>query len=130
MVRTKSNSDTLFIVMANPKIRTILRGMCEPSNRNTERIITYGQMLTEFSYLEGKKEKEGIKKQSGLFGYNLKRLTKLKLIIKDKETGFYFITHSGKLALKGAKILEQALDEKTINDVNKQGRLVFRIERN
>jgi len=122
----KNDFDKLFLVLANPKIRNILKGMCEPSNRNTDRIVTYSQMLTEFSF----QEEEDKAKKSGLFSYSLRKLVQLKLVTKDKETGFYFITHSGKIALKGAKILEQALDEKTLNDENKQGRLVLRIERN
>ncbi len=121
----RNNYDKLFSVLANPKIRNILKGMCEPNCRNTDKIVTYSQMLTEFSFQEGDKTKK-----SGLFSYSLRKLLQLKLVTKDKETGFYFITQAGKLALKGAKILEQALDEKTLNDENKQGRLVLRIERN
>lgn len=122
----RQDYDQLFIALANSSVRNILKQMGDPDDKNPDRICTYGQMLAEFAY----QKSEGNKlKKSGLFAHHLRRLINLKLVVKDTETGFYWITFAGKLALKAAKILEQALDEKTLNDVNKQGRLVLKIER-
>lgn len=127
MANKRQEYDQLFIALANPSVRNILKQMGESNDKNPDRICTHGQMLSKFVY-EGKTDKDKIKK-SGLFSFHLRRLIRLKLIVKDIETGFYWITDAGKLVVKAAKILEQALDEKMLNDVNKQGRLVLRIER-
>ncbi len=119
--------DQLFIALANPSVRNILKQMGDPDKKIPDRVCTHGQMLAEFVY-QGKTDKDKLKK-SGLFSFHLRRLIRLQLIVKDSETGFYWITNAGKLALKATRILEQALDEKMLNDVNKQGRLVLRIER-
>lgn len=128
MANKRQDYDLLFVALANPSVRSILKEMGESNDKNPDRICTHGQMLAKFVY-QGKTDKDKLKK-SGLFSFHLRRLTELKLVIKDIETGFYWITDAGKLALKAAKILEQALDEKTLNDVNKQGRLVMKVERN
>jgi len=88
--------------------------------------VSYSKMLEYFA----RNECDDKKKRSGLFAYHIKRLVKTKLVKKDTESGFYFITMAGKYAIKGAKILEKALEEKTLNDVNKQGKLVFKVYRN
>jgi len=122
--------DQLFIALANSSVRNMLKQMGDPDDKSPDRICTHGQMLAEFVYQSSDGSEANKLKKSGLFSHHLRRLVNLKLVIKDNETGFYWITFAGKLALKAAKILEQALDEKTLNDVNKQGRLVFKIERN
>jgi len=113
--KRKFNRDKLFVILANPDARTILQLM-----KNGE-VCTYTQMLVGFN-------KDG-KNRGGLFAHNIRNLLALKVIIKDKETGFYWLSVAGKLALKGSQIIEKALDEKTLNDVNKQGKLVMKIER-
>lgn len=111
----KLNRDRLFVILANPDARKILQLM------NKGKVCTYTQMLVGFN--------KDRKKTGGIFAHNIRNLLALKVIIKDKETRFYWLTLAGKLALKGALIIEKALDEKTLNDVNKQGKLVMKIER-
>jgi len=120
--KTKGSSrDRLFVILSNPDARLILKLMKKGE------VCTYTQMLNGFSV-----KKDGatvMNKKSGLFAHNIRNLLELKVVIKDKETGFYWLTLAGKLALKGAQILEKELDEKTLNDVNKQGKLVMKIAR-
>jgi len=115
--KTKRSRDKLFVILSNPDARLILKLMKKGE------VCTYTQMLNGYA-----KDGETYKK-SGLFAHNIRNLLELKIIIKDKETGFYWLTLAGKLALKGSQIIEKALDEKTLNDVNKQGKLVMKIER-
>ena len=132
--KTKRNRDRLFVILSNPDARLILKLMKKGE------VCTYTQMLNGFGIKDSKVEKtdsQGMTnkfygktyKKSGLFAHNIRNLVELKVIIKDRETGFYWLTLAGKLALKGALILEKALDEKTLNDVNKQGKLVMKIVR-
>ena len=114
----KTIRDRLFTILSNPDARLILKLMKKGD------VCTYTQMLNGFS----SKDRVAYKR-SGLFAHNIRNLLELKVITKDKETGFYWLSVAGKLALKGALIIEKALDEKTLNDVNKQGKLVMKIER-
>ena len=120
--KLKSPQDKLFNILSNRDTRFILNLM-----RN-DTVLTYSQMLNIFARSFDISEGER-KKKSGLFAYNIKRLASTKLISKDTSSKFYFITLAGMSALKGAKIIEKALDERTINDVNKQGKLVFKVYR-
>ena len=123
--KVKRSRDRLFVILSNPDARLILKLMKKGD------VCTYTQMLNGFANKDPSliAAEPSTRKKSGLFAHNIRNLLELKVIIKDRETGFYWLTLAGKLALKGAIILEKALDEKTLNDVNKQGKLVMKIER-